>query len=506
MADERDFEGINNRVKIHEVCKLPPFSDDSAATTKTTTTAAAAFATLSLTYFDTYWIRFGSWDNLLFYEIRGLTWDSFSKVVLPKLKLSLSLTLLHYLPLAGHLVWPPHAEKPAVCYSFPHNYSKNDGVSVTVAESNADFDLLAGNGIRKAVDFYPLVPRLSTSDDKAEVIAIQITLFPNHGFSICISIDHAVLDGASFMLFMKSWAYLCKQLDLHQQNKPPSLPERLTPCFDRTLIKDPDGIDLVYVKHNMAFAGLDPNTRNLKPNPVDPKVADTNNLVRRTFELSSEDLNKLKHKLLLAKEQHQSKSKQLHLSSYVLTCAHVYACMVKAITEDANTTVVFSFNADCRSRLDPPLPVNYFGNCVSAAVCVVAKASDFLRGNGIDFVEKLSDSIKGLRGDAIVGSEDKIVRKYEMLKQMGEQSIMLRISGSHRFDFYGPDFGWGKPKKVEPVSIDRSGAICLTENKDGGGVEVAVVLEKQKMEVFSSLFIDGLNDEHIISTVPRSRI
>lgn len=347
------------------------------------------------------------------------------------------------------------------------------------------------------------MPQLPTSEDDAEVIAVQITLFPNHGFSICISVHHTIFDGTSTKLFVKSWAYLCKQLRQQQNDAAavavrPLLPEHLTPCFDRTLIKDPNGIDVVYLKHRIACTRSDPNTRSLKAIPVQKAV--DSNLVRGTFELTREDLNKLKHRLLLVNKQ------QLHSSTFVLICAHVFVCLVQAKAKDANTTVTFLVHGDCRSRLDPPVPVNYFGNCI-ATEWVVAKASDFMQENGIAFVaEKLNDSINALKGEAILGSEDKLVKRLQVIKEMGEESILITLAGTNRFDYYGSDFGWEKPKKVEIVSIDINGAISMMENKDGGGVEVGVALDKEQMQVFASLLLNGLNDQKNISTAPMSRI
>ncbi|XVF60693.1 hypothetical protein PTKIN_Ptkin08bG0068900 [Pterospermum kingtungense] len=80
-----------------------------------------------------------------------------------------------------------------------------------VAESNANFKLLSSNGIYEAVELHPLIPELITSDDSASTIALQITLFPNMGFFIGITAHHAVLDGKTTTLFMKSWAYICKR-------------------------------------------------------------------------------------------------------------------------------------------------------------------------------------------------------------------------------------------------------------------------------------------------------
>lgn len=69
----------------------------------------------------------------------------------------------------------------------------------------------------------------------------------------------------------------------------------------------------------------------------------------------------------------------------------------------------------------------------------------------------------------------------------------IAVAGSPRFEVYSTDFGWGKPKKVEMTSIDRTGAICASESKNGnGGVEIGLVLKMQKMEAFASFFAEGI--------------
>ncbi|KAF7813164.1 phenolic glucoside malonyltransferase 1-like [Senna tora] len=76
---------------------------------------------------------------------------------------------------------------------------------------------------------------------------------------------------------------------------------------------------------------------------------------------------------------------------------------------------------------------------------------------------------------------------------MHMNSRMFSVAGSPRFDVYGNDFGWGKPKKVDVVSIDKSGAFSLAESKkEKGGVEIGIVLEPPVMEAFASLFVKGI--------------
>ena len=170
--------------------------------------------------------------------------------VLPKLKHSLSLTLQHFLPLAGTLIWPPES-KPII------NYKEGDAVSFTVAESNANFYNLSGNNFVQAVEYHPLVPDLATSHERAKVLALQVTMFPNYGFCIGITAHHAVLDGKSSTMFMKSWAHLCKL-----GGNALSLVPELTPSFDRMVIKDPAGLEANFLNQWLNLDG--PHNKSLK--------------------------------------------------------------------------------------------------------------------------------------------------------------------------------------------------------------------------------------------------
>ena len=69
---------------------------------------------------------------------------------------------------------------------------------------------------------------------------------------------------------------------------------------------------------------------------------------------------------------------------------------------------------------------------------------------------------------------------------------IIGVAGSPRFEAYSNDFGWGRPKKVEMASIDRTGAFCLSDSKNGDGVEVSFVSNKRAMETFAYLFANGL--------------
>lgn len=181
---------------------------------------------LPLTFFDIHWLRFSSVKRIFFYET-----SSTDSVYTSQLKTSLSLTLQHFLPLGGTLTWPQDSHKPIL------NYVRGDTVSLTIAQSEAGFHHLSSND----EEYHPLVPQLEVSGERAAALALQITAFPNNGFSIGTAMDHAVLDGKSSTLFVKSWAHICKH------GSAVSLPDHLKLYYnDRKANKDPMALQTIW--------------------------------------------------------------------------------------------------------------------------------------------------------------------------------------------------------------------------------------------------------------------
>ncbi|KAG9144203.1 hypothetical protein Leryth_021867 [Lithospermum erythrorhizon] len=71
---------------------------------------------------------------------------------------------------------------------------------------------------------------------------------------------------------------------------------------------------------------------------------------------------------------------------------------------------------------------------------------------------------------------------------------LFSILGSPRQNFYDIDFGWGNARKMEVPSIDVTGAISLIKCRDdSGGMEIGVVLPRNKMDAFVEYFTEGIN-------------
>ncbi|XVF07973.1 hypothetical protein REPUB_Repub06bG0185200 [Reevesia pubescens] len=307
------------------------------------------------------------------------------------------------------------------------------------------------------------------------------------GFCIGITAHHGVLDGKTTTLFIKSWAYICKQGGNTENS---ALPPELTPFFDRNVFKDPNGLDMLYLNQWIATSiGSDSDTKKKSLKVLQNKGKLAPNLVRATFEITREDLKKLRERVLF---KLSDSGKELHLSTFVLTLAYVTTCLVKAGGGNGDRIVGFGFTIDCRPRLNPPVPENYFGNCNTVTFQMV-KARDFLDENGFFYaVQKVSGMVKELSEKGVLeGIENKLSDFLKIAEEIAKSSVQaIGVAGSPRFDVYSSDFGWGKPLKVIVVSIDKSESISIAESRDGSrGVEVGLALKNHEMVNFSSLFL-----------------
>ncbi|KAK9117682.1 hypothetical protein Sjap_016629 [Stephania japonica] len=426
---------------------------------------------IPLTFFDVFWIIMPPVKRLFFYEFdQHSSSQHFIETVLPNIKHSLSLALQHFYPFAGHLTTPDHHDSvPEIAYS------EGDSITLIAAETDSDFQHLSGHHARDVSEFFPLVPKLEYS----QLIAVQVTLFPNSGFTVGITNSHVIADGKITTHFVKYWASICK---LGAQN-PVLLSESSLPFFDRSVVNDPKGLDKLYLKQMREFEEMVKSfqvANALTPgHPIIDKV-------RATFVLGRVEIEKLKQWVT------SKMSSTFHVSTFVIACAYVWVCWAKCKRDEDVERLFFGFSADCRGRLDPPLPKFYFGNCVRGCA-VQANKRDLIGEDGmVVAAEMIGREVERLNKHSVMEGAETYISDISSV--MGSGAKGLSVAGSPTFKVYETDFGWGRPKKVEVVSIEDSGAISLSESRDdeSGGVEVGLVLNKIEMDCFASLFEEAL--------------
>lgn len=434
---------------------------------------------LPLTFFDIPWLFFPPSQPLFFYEY-PYPIDHFTSNALPNLKNSLSLALQNYYPLAGNLQSLPEPGKPALLYS------EGDNVLLILAESEGDFNHLSGNHPRDVNEFYQLVPELPTcvSGEKHlfPLLAVQITVFPSSGICIGVAYQHVVADGRTFNNFLKTWASFCCLRDLS------SSVQLSLPSFDRKVIVDTHGLEEIFLKEWWKRKSSKQTVT-----VTDQVNGYLSNIVRATFVVGSDDMERIKT-MIIASCNKENVSIPIHLSAYVLTCAFVWVCLLK-IQESPNGKCCgedpnyFGFIAGGITRLDFPVPLTYFGNCVGFGRATATR-NELVGEDGVVVAAKAIGSTVKRLDKAIFGGAEKWISDWEVL--FGSE-LHVMVSGSPKLDLYETDFGWGRAKKIEDISIDRMRAISLTESRDAeGGIEVGLTLPKAKMDAFATFFNEGL--------------
>ncbi|KAE8727397.1 HXXXD-type acyl-transferase family protein, putative isoform 2 [Hibiscus syriacus] len=261
--------------------------------------------------------------------------------------------------------------------------------------------------------------------------------------------------------------------------------ENSRPFINKDVIKDPDGLESVRLKDYWRWVS------SCGENSA-PSQDITAGKVRATFVLSRAHAQRLKH-LVTAVD-----TEQHHISTFVVTCAIIWVCLVKSkecvannssLDDDDDKFYCFLFPYDCRNRLEFPVPTAYFGNCLQPCI-VDVKKSELLGEDGIILAAKaIGKTIKETEKRDLRGAEDRISTVIERFIT----GRLTPVAGSPKLQVYDTDFGWGRPRKVELTHIDYDGAISMTECRDGqGGIEVGVALNKNQMDEFVTVFEQNL--------------
>lgn len=459
-------------VKILEKCKVSPPPYSSSPTT-----------TIPLTFFDIPWLFFSPTQPLFFYEYRHPT-SHFLSDTIPLLKHSLSLTLQHFFPFSANLVLPSLTTKPAIVSTSA------DFVTFTAAESSADFHRLIGNHPRDVHEFYSFVPELPTGvadveTDVLPLLSVKVTIMPMYGLCIGLAYHYAVADGRTFNNFIKTWASLSRSTGSRFSGKLVSV------SYDRTVIIDRNGLEETFLKEWLRRKSKGKSAGEIGAEN-DVVLA---GLVRATFVIGWEEMDKIKT-WIISECKKRNLAEPVHLSPYVLVCSFVWVCLVKTITQGGKIDkffpedpTYFGFNAGGLTRLDFRVPASYFGNCIGFGRCKTSMG-DLLGEDGlIVAANAIGNKIKTLDKAMLKGAEKWISEWEELIGS----DVHVMVCGSPKVDVYKTDFGWGRPKKIEEIGIDKKRAISLAESREKeGGMEVGLALRKREMEDFTCMFNLGL--------------
>ncbi|XP_061364493.1 BAHD acyltransferase DCR-like [Gastrolobium bilobum] len=399
-----------------------------------------------LVTFDLPYLCFYYNQKLLFYK-----GDDFEGMV-KKLKDGLSVVLEDFHQLAGKL---GKDEEGVFRVEYDDDMA---GVEVTEAVSDeievADLIVSESNNVLK--EMVPYNGILNFEGMHRPLLAVQLTKIKD-GLVIGCAFNHGVLDGTSTWHFMTSWAETCR-----------GAPSTSTPPFlERTKARN------TCVKYDLPPLSGPTTSSNddAKPKPGPP-------LREKIFRFSDSAIEKIKSTVNETAPSDGSKP----FSTFQALSVHIWRYVSHARNLKPEDHTVFTVFADCRKRVDPPMPETYFGNLIQAIFTVTAVGLLWAQPPqfGASMIQK-----------AIEGHNAKVIDEFNKrlesapkifeFKDAGVNSVA--VGSSPRFKVYDVDFGWGKPENVRSGSNNKfDGMIYLYPGKNGGkSIDVELTLESEAM-------------------------
>uniref|UniRef100_A0A0E0NEZ0 Uncharacterized protein n=1 Tax=Oryza rufipogon TaxID=4529 RepID=A0A0E0NEZ0_ORYRU len=311
--------------------------------------------------------------------------------------------------------------------------------------------------------------------DGGAVLAVQATVLPpaRRGLALGVTVHHAACDGSSSTHFLHTWAAACAGAAV--------LPK--PPVIDRTFIREREDL------YDYMVSRTEESDKFRSPDVADSKLL-------ATFTLSGEILQSIKDRVAGVAAR-RGKSPPPRCTSVVATFAIVWQCHIRAALGDVEADnkhhgrAHFIFPTDHRERMEPRVPDKYLGNCVGPCFASAPK-EEIAAADAEDGLYTTCAAIAAAVDEGTRYDPDYWKRCMEHVGGMSaSDGPPLAVAGSPRFRVYDVDFGFGRPAKVDVVSVAKTGAISVAEGRRGG-IEVGVGLPPERMERFRRCFADAV--------------
>ncbi|EEE61633.1 hypothetical protein OsJ_16073 [Oryza sativa Japonica Group] len=151
------------------------------------------------------------------------------------------------------------------------------------------------------------------------------------------------------------------------------------------------------------------------------------------------------------------------------------------------------FPVDHRSRLEPRVPEKYLGNCIGPGFATAHETELATTTTTADGLFTACAAVAAGIDEAVRGEPTYWERWVERITEACADDMSLSVAGSTRFGVYDMDFGFGRPAKVDVVSVAKTDAMSVAEDRSGsGGIEVGIALSPARMERFRRWLADAI--------------
>ncbi|KAL6540858.1 hypothetical protein OROMI_024741 [Orobanche minor] len=288
--------------------------------------------------------------------------------------------------------------------------------------------------------FFPLNEVYNYEGVSNPLLGVQITELSD-GIFIGCTMNHVAGDGTTFWNFMNSWSEISRGNGLNQISNPP--------VFENWLRNFDIRLPLSLIKSKATSAKF-------IPPPLEERV----------FHFSKENIAGLKAKANL------EVGNDIVISSLQSVLAHIWRGVIRNRRSDPDQETKLMLQIGFRRRLKPEIPDMYFGNAVQSEL-VELRVKQVVE-DGLGFVAlQMNKLVTGYNGEVAKKGIELWIKDPKLVTMNDAVRDAFATSSSPRFNVYGNDFGWGKPKAV------RSGP----GNKFDGKVTVFPGLEEGSMDI-----------------------
>ncbi|KAL0692257.1 hypothetical protein Bca4012_059437 [Brassica carinata] len=407
-----------------------------------------------LTTFDLPYLAFYYNQKFLLYKFENLLdleEPTFQNNVVEKLKEGLGSVLEDFYQLAGKLA---KDEEGVFRVEYDAEDEKINGVEFSVADA-ADVsvdDLTAEDGTAQFEELVPYNGILNLEGISRPLLAVQVTKLKD-GLAMGLAFNHAVLDGTATWHFMSSWAEICRGAQTISTQ----------PFLDRAMARD------TRVKLDLA-SPKDPNASSDGDATAEPPQ-----LVEKVFKFSDSAIRTIKSR---ANSVVPSDGGSKPFSTFQSLTSHIWRHVTLARGLKSEDITVFTVFADCRRRVDPPMPEEYFGNMIQAVF--TGTAAGMLAAHGPEFGASVVQKAIVAHDARTVDARNEEWEKSPKIFQFKDAGVNCVAVGS------SPSTKAKKPDNdaLRSGSNNRfNGMMYLYPGKAGGmSIDVEITLEARVME------------------------
>ncbi|KAE8677347.1 Benzyl alcohol O-benzoyltransferase [Hibiscus syriacus] len=359
---------------------------------------------------------------------------------------ALAKALVFYYPFAGRIKEGPNRKLMVDC----------TGEGVLFIEADADVTLEDfGDSLHPPFPcFNELLcePLDSNGLLNCPVLQIQVTRLKCGGFIFAHRFNHTMSDAVGLIQFMSTMGEIARGAVT------PSIP----PVWERHLLnaRNPPVVTCEHHEYDHSTAAMG-------------TIMPTDNLVHRSFFFGPTQISALKTLV----------SDNLRCSTFDVLTACIWRCRTKALELGPHEDVRFICIVSARSKLNPPLPLGYYGNVLGypAAKTTAGKLSQ----NPLEYAVKLVKEAKAKV------TEEYMKSTVDLIASSGRPNVntvrSIIVSDLTRARFREVDFGWGNAEFGGPANGGDTISFYIPwKNKEGKeGIAVPVCLPAPVMHSFA---------------------